>query len=179
MKNVAAHETSDSITNAIKTVHLVKDWVRVCQTNYIFDTANNLNFDQINMKITDLCANNKTLPLRLSVFCFKNSGTHKLYGRVITSIKEIEMGGREMTIFDKRGRRAGQLKVDNLKIDMKPSLIAYLNSGWQLDCSIAIDFTLSNGTINDRRSKHRQDKKRKGRKQEARDGKQLAAQMHH
>lgn len=87
--------------------------------------------------------------------CYKNSGNPKLYGRVVTSIREIEMGGRSLELFDKRGRHAGCLTVDDLKIDMKPSLFAYLRGGWTIDCSIAIDFTLSNLPIKDFKSKHR------------------------
>lgn len=54
----------------------------------------------------------------------------------------------------------GTLYVKNFKVDMKPSLINYMKRGWVLNCSIAIDFTLSNGPITDLKSKHRQDKKR-------------------
>lgn len=72
------------------------------------------------------------------------------------------MGGSELDIFDKRGRHAGQLQIDHLKIDMKPSLLAYLRGGWSIDCSIAVDFTLSNLPITAAKSKHRQDKLRKG-----------------
>ena len=112
--------------------------------------------------MTDLCSNNKKLPLRLSVCCYENSGGHHLYGRVVTSVKEIEMGLDELVLISKRGRRAGELFVDNFKVDMKPSLFQYLRNGWQIDCSIAIDFTLSNRPINDNNSKHRQDLKRVG-----------------
>ena len=54
----------------------------------------------------------------------------------------------------------GTLYVKNFKVDMKPSLINYMKRGWVLNCSIAIDFTLSNGPITDLKSKHRQDKRR-------------------
>ena len=54
----------------------------------------------------------------------------------------------------------GTLYVKNFKVDMKPSLMNYMKRGWVLNCSIAIDFTLSNGPITDLKSKHRQDKRR-------------------
>ena len=37
---------------------------------------------------------------------------------------------------------------------MKPSLLAYFQSGWGLDTSVAIDFTLSNLNTNNLRSLH-------------------------
>lgn len=42
-------------------------------------------------------------------------------------------------------------------MDMRPSLVAYLRNGWKLDVSIAVDFTLSNIEIWDRRSLHKID----------------------
>ena len=41
-------------------------------------------------------------------------------------------------------------------MDMRPSLAEYLQSGWQMNVTIAIDFTLSNREIKDQRSLHRQ-----------------------
>ena len=34
-------------------------------------------------------------------------------------------------------------------MDMRPSLVEYLSHGWQMQVSIAIDFTLSNLEIKD------------------------------
>ena len=41
-------------------------------------------------------------------------------------------------------------------MDMRPSLVEYLSHGWQMQVSIAIDFTLSNLEIKDQKSLHRQ-----------------------
>ena len=64
------------------------------------------------MKLTDFCNNNKLLPIRLSVLSFENSGEHQLYGRVITSVREIEMGKNKLELLSKRKRRVGYLYVD-------------------------------------------------------------------
>jgi hypothetical protein len=41
-------------------------------------------------------------------------------------------------------------------MDMRPSLVEYLNEGWLMEVSVGIDFTLSNLEICDYRSLHRQ-----------------------
>ena len=39
-------------------------------------------------------------------------------------------------------------------MDMRPSLIEFLEQGWKMNVSLAIDFTLSNKEPNDNRSLH-------------------------
>jgi hypothetical protein len=40
----------------------------------------------------------------------------------------------------------------------RPSLVRYLQQGWKMDVSVAVDFSLSNLDINDYRSLHRKNK---------------------
>ena len=70
------------------------------------------------------------------------------------------MGHIDFEIISKRNKMMGNLLVKHFKVDMKPSLLNYMKKGWVLNCSIAIDFTLSNGPISHYSSKHRQDIKR-------------------
>ena len=72
------------------------------------------------------------------------------------------MGKTSLEIMSKRNKSMGFLTVKFFKVDMKPSLLNYLKNGWVLNCSIAIDFTLSNGLITQLNSKHRQDVNRVG-----------------
>lgn len=60
-----------------------------------------------------------------------------------------------MDIKDKKGKVGGKIIFNQLKMDMRPSLVDYLRQGWKMDVSIAIDFTLSNMEITDYRSLHR------------------------
>jgi hypothetical protein len=49
-----------------------------------------------------------------------------------------------------------------MSLNLKPSLIAYLQSGWRMSCGVAVDFTLSNKPYDDPRSLHSQDMQRVG-----------------
>ena len=114
-----------------------------------------MNFDTIEARLTEFCNNDKTLPIRISVLSYDNSDDHQLYGKTITSVREIGMGRTKLEITNKRGRAMGHISVDNFVVDMKPSLKSYMQGGWKLNCTIAIDFTLSNLPIKNYRSKHR------------------------
>ena len=62
--------------------------------------------------------------------CYTNSGDHEMYGRVVTSVKEIEMGKSELELINKRNKNMGSLSIENFKVDMKPSLLNYMKTGW-------------------------------------------------
>ena len=96
------------------------------------------------MSMTELCNNNKLLPVRFSVYSYVNSGQHPLYGYIDTTIREIEMSDKQLTLKDEKGREAGYLKFNQFFMDMRPSLVEYLKQGWNVAVSVGIDFTLSN-----------------------------------
>ena len=58
-------------------------------------------------------------------------------------------GLRSLELISKRNKVAGVLTFDQFKIDMKPSMVLYMKSGWCINTSIGIDFTLSNRPIED------------------------------
>ena len=90
----------------------IRDWVPVCKTPYIFDAHENLSFEKITIKMCNLCNNNKTLPLRINVFNYTNSGDAQLYGSVFTSVKEIEMGKDAHDLVSQRKKFAGTVYFD-------------------------------------------------------------------
>lgn len=110
--------------------------------------------------MNSLCNNNKKLPIRFSVYSFRNFGQHKCYGSVITSLREIEMGRKKLELKNKRGKTAGFVEVSQILMDLRPSMLSYLSSGWRISCGVAIDFTLSNRPYDDPRSLHSQDMRR-------------------
>lgn len=56
------------------------------------------------------------------------------------------------------GAKAGLVYLENVRILERPSLVDYLRSGWSINTSFSIDFTASNGDIEDADSLHHQDR---------------------
>ena len=54
---------------AIKDLKSVQDWIRVYKSNALFNTID-CYWEPKTFSLTSLCNNNKTLPLRISVFCY-------------------------------------------------------------------------------------------------------------
>ena len=85
--------------------------MQVYKTSYKFDEAKPW-WDPYEMSMSELCNNNKNLPLRLTVASYTNSGDDPIYGSVVTSTKEIEMlPEKDMTLFlkDMKGKAAGSI----------------------------------------------------------------------
>lgn len=55
-----------------------------------------------------------------------NAGEQELYGSIITSVRQIEMGLRTLKLTDNRGHDAGELYLRQFKLDLKPSMLAYV-----------------------------------------------------
>jgi len=104
--------------------------------------------------MTTFCNNNKSLPIKISVYNYKNAGEHEIYGSNVTSVREIEMGNDVIELKGDRGIMGGSIKIKQLKMNLKPSLLAYLKSGWKISCGVSVDFTLSNKPYNNPRSNH-------------------------
>jgi len=66
------------------------------------------------------------------------------------------LAGGTLALLNSKGKRTGTICFNQFNMDMRPSLLEYLNHGWQMNVSIAVDFTLSNLEIKDQRSLHRQ-----------------------
>jgi len=77
-----------------------------------------------------------------------------MYGSNITSVRDIEMGNNVFEIKGERGVMGGSIKIKQLKMDLKPSFLAYLKSGWKIACGVSVDFSLSNKPYNNPRSNH-------------------------
>lgn len=107
--------------------------------------------------MTTFCNNNKVHPIRVSVYNYSNAGDHELYGSCTTSLREIEMGRNNFEILSSRGVKCGSIQFTQLKMNLKPSLLAYLKSGWKISCGVSIDFTFSNKPYNNPKSHHWQD----------------------
>jgi hypothetical protein len=85
------------------------DWLKVFKTDFKYEETDP-RWDAYQMPMTDFCNNNKTVPLRLSVKCYVNSGEHPVYGVVTTSTREIEMTpDKKLDILDAKGRVAGSI----------------------------------------------------------------------
>ena len=99
-------------------------------------------WNQVQLGSTDLCADNVERPIKIEFFKSVPSGKHKIIDMIDTiTLAQLKSGTSNFEMKKKKG----SLDMANLKIDRQHSFLEYIFGGCEVDLSIAIDFTLSNG----------------------------------
>ena len=102
-------------------------------------------WNQVQIGATDLCKDEIEREIKIEFFKSVSSGKHQIKGTVSNmTLAMLKEGTADFPITMKKGNGA-TLNLTNLKIDRQHSFLEYVFGGCEVDLSIAIDFTLSNG----------------------------------
>ncbi|XP_045028437.1 copine-8 isoform X2 [Daphnia magna] len=89
----------------------------------------------------------KSVPLMLQCWNWNGDGSHKLIGEVQVTTQEILSAPKTFSLSDKKtGKSVGKLSLHESKVRKTHTFLDYVSGGTQINCTIAIDFTASNGT---------------------------------
>ncbi|XP_060064622.1 copine-8-like isoform X2 [Ylistrum balloti] len=107
-----------------------------------------------------LCNGDYDRNIRVECYDWDGDGGHDLIGEFTTNLREMTRGGssgssyqpftREVINPKKKAKKknyknSGQVTLMNCKIEIHPSFLDYVKGGTQLNFTVAIDFTASNG----------------------------------
>jgi len=99
---------------------------------------------------TDLCKDNVEQEIKIEFFQSSTSGKHKfLCMNELITLGQLKEGTAQYTA----GKKA-QITLQNLKVERTHSFLEYVFGGCEIDLTMAIDFTLSNGDPRSRDSLH-------------------------
>ncbi|XP_057379828.1 copine-8-like [Daphnia carinata] len=88
-----------------------------------------------------------SVSLLLQCWNWNGDGSHKLMGEVQVTTQEILSAPKTFSLNDKKtGKSVGKLSLHESKVTKTHSFLDYVTGGTQINCTIAIDFTASNGT---------------------------------
>jgi len=99
---------------------------------------------------TDLCKDEIEREVKIEFFRFNSSGSHKIIGTCST----ITLGVLKEKKQDYPVTPSGTFKLNGVVVEKVNSFLEYVFAGCQIDLSIAIDFTLSNGDPRQQNSLH-------------------------
>jgi copine 5/8/9 len=112
------------------------------------------------IKIQQLCNSDRDREVRLEIRNFVRKGTHPVYGSTIVTINQLlQTPNQVFELKNDLGQPAGELNLQRIDLIEKPGFVDFLRSGWNINMSVAIDFTGSNGKIDEPTSLHRQHNK--------------------
>ena len=102
---------------------------------------NHMYWNQGYIGTTDLCKDDAFKPIKMEFFRSSADGKHKIVGHV----DNMNLGMMREGQMDHKILKSGTLKLAGLKVEQRHSFLEYVFGGCNIDFSVAIDFTLSNG----------------------------------
>jgi hypothetical protein len=103
-------------------------------------------FDKMSVNYLRMCDGDKKAPIRFSVYS-DNIGNRAdvLYGSFTSNIESL-LGniGKEHQLIGPGNVIGGTLRFEDFAQIFKPNFIEYLQKGWCVNMSVAVDFTASN-----------------------------------
>ncbi|XP_053401940.1 copine-8-like isoform X2 [Mercenaria mercenaria] len=111
-----------------------------------------------------LCNGDHDRTIKIECYDWDSDGSHDLIGEFSTNLKELAKAPASNTIYQvinpkkkakKRNyKNSGELMVMNCKVEIVPSFLDYLQGGVEMNFTVAIDFTASNGNPSQPNSLH-------------------------
>jgi hypothetical protein len=106
------------------------------------------------IKVNQLCNNDYERPIRIQCMDWNRSGNHTLIGSAETNLREMLTKKEYNLKHPKKRKPSGTLKIDDIQLLKKYTFMDYLFGGCEISLIVSIDFTASNGDVNDPRSLH-------------------------
>lgn len=123
--------------------------------------SSNPEFPSINLTVQQLCGRpvNKDCELYLRFYESRANGSHMLIGEAQTSLNALSKmsgggGAKQLPLLVSRNRTRGHARIVQFEVHQEYSFLDFITSGTQLEFAVAVDFTSSNGNINNPDSLH-------------------------
>ena len=120
--------------------------------------AGRYSWNMVSITTSEMANEDPEREIRLEFFKSQKSGKHKNLGYVACNIAQLREGQLEFNLVGKG--KGSSCRFENLVIHKRHTFLEYIFGGCEIQLSIAIDFTLSNGHPSDRDSLHFLDYKR-------------------
>lgn len=127
----------------------------VHKTEVIMKTLNPT-WKSFTLPVRTLCNGDLDRVIKVECFDWNRSGSHELIGQFLTSVRELARGPGPTNDYEcinaaikaKKGKKytnSGFVKLMHCQIVQVPTFMDFIKGGTQMHCTIAVDFTASNG----------------------------------
>merc|ERR1712226_989913 len=128
----------------------------------------NPNWKQFQLEVRALCNGDYHRDLKFTVFDWNSSGTPDYIGCFHTTLERLKSGSGGDNTYEvineekqkKKGakyKNSGTVTLNSITIEAVPSFLDYIQGGTQVNFTVAVDFTGSNGNPQSPQSLHYQD----------------------
>lgn len=129
-------------------------WVVVHRTEVIKNTLNPT-WRPFNLAVNVMCGGDKNKDIKFDVFDYDNDGSHDLIGTFVTTITAMSEAIKQPVSFPcinpkkKEKKRSyensGTVHLTSFKLERVPSFLEFIYGGMQVNFTVGVDFTASNG----------------------------------
>uniref|UniRef100_A0AC34QWY8 C2 domain-containing protein n=1 Tax=Panagrolaimus sp. JU765 TaxID=591449 RepID=A0AC34QWY8_9BILA len=118
----------------------------------------NLNpeWQPFSISVRALCQGNKDRDFLIECFDYDNDGGHDLIGVTYTTVNKLVSGDiKELELINEKKKKrklmkyknSGILRIQRAKLEQEYTFLEFIQGGLQLDFTVSIDFTASNGPV--------------------------------
>ncbi|KAK3612048.1 hypothetical protein CHS0354_021732 [Potamilus streckersoni] len=104
--------------------------------------------------VRTLCSGDYNRTIKVECYDWDSDGTHDIIGEFLTNLRDLSKGasGNSFDVINpqKKGKKkgyknSGECTILSCKIETQPSFLDYIQGGTEINFTVAIDFTASNG----------------------------------
>ncbi|XP_064633695.1 copine-8-like isoform X2 [Lineus longissimus] len=138
-------------------------WTVVHKTEVI---KNNLNptWRPFTLKVQSICGADYNRQIKVDCYDWDSDGSHDFIGSFTTTMKQLVEGSHQENTYDvinpkkhakkKNYKNSGTCSLLSIKIEQEQTFLDYVNGGLDINFTVAIDFTASNGNPSSPTSLH-------------------------
>ncbi|KAK7102330.1 copine-8-like [Littorina saxatilis] len=118
----------------------------------------------LTISVQALCNGDYDRSIQIECYDWDSDGSHDFIGAFTTNLRELSKGAAESNVYQainpkkqakkKHYKDSGQIHVMSCAIRQRQSFLDYIRGGMQMNFTVAIDFTASNGNPAQSRSLH-------------------------
>jgi hypothetical protein len=122
------------------------EFIRIIQTPHKSRTTNPV-WNKLKFSIRKLCNGEINNRLKFKLYSFDYAGNHRPYGEFTTTLAQIIQGELQYDLCEINSKTSlgRYFEFRNFILEERPSFYDFLHSGWEINLTVAVDFTASNG----------------------------------
>ncbi|XP_007888436.1 copine-9 [Callorhinchus milii] len=136
----------------------------ICHKTEVVKNTLNPVWQPFTIPVRALCNGDYDRTVKVDVYDWDRDGSHDFIGEYTTSYRELSRGQSQFNVYEvlnpkKRGKKkkyvnSGTVTLLSFKVESDFTFVDYIKGGTQLNFTVAIDFTASNGNPSQPTSLH-------------------------
>ncbi|KAK5876822.1 hypothetical protein CesoFtcFv8_026136 [Champsocephalus esox] len=121
----------------------------ICHKTEVIKNTLNPVWQAFKIPVRALCNGDHDRTIKVEVYDWDRDGSHDFIGEFSTSYRELSRGQSQFNVYEKGRKKkylnSGTVTLLSFLLDIEVTFLDYIKGGTQINFTVAIDFTASNG----------------------------------